>query len=96
MKHEILRFDNVSKYISGSLVLKGINLTVHAGELLGIIHLSSLGIYQLIDLIYKNGAIDFGNVFFDGKMVNTYRYTSNTINPVAIVSENFGCAATCL
>lgn len=89
MKREILRFDNVSKYISGSLVLKGICLTVHAGELLGIIHLSSLGIYQLIELIYKNGDIDFGNVFFEGKLVNTYRYTSNDVNPVAIVSEKF-------
>ena len=87
MRYELLRLDHVSKFQNDSTILRNVNLTVYRGEIMGLMHISSLGLPQLIELICHNRPIDFGNIYFDGHLVNTYRYNDNSKNPVFVVDE---------
>ncbi len=69
MADEMIKLDNVSKYLGGKQVLKGVNLSVNKGETFLIIGRSGAGKTVLLKNIIGLLRPDSGSVFIDG--VNT-------------------------
>ena len=54
---------------------------------MGLIPLDNHGKEELIELILQNVPIDFGRVYFDGKLVNYYEHSSMAKNPVTSLKK---------
>jgi len=66
----LLEADNVSKRFGGFVALDGINLSVKAGERLGLIGPNGSGKSTLVNCICGTLANEAGSVRFDGKIIN--------------------------
>ncbi len=87
MKSELLRIDHLEKKENNSLVLHDVCITVFHGEVMGLLPMEPTGMVQLLHLMCVNESIDFGNVFFDNRLVNTYKHSDNGRNPVHIMGR---------
>jgi ribose transport system ATP-binding protein len=87
MREEILRIENVIRIIDGITYLDNIHFYIFKGEILGLIPLDNHGKEELIELILQNVPIDFGRVYFDGKLVNYYEHSSMAKNPVYVIEK---------
>lgn len=87
MKHELLRMDHVTLLQSGETFLDNLNFQMFAGEIMGLIAWKDKGCGHLVNRICNNDPIDFGTVWYDGQMVNSYFHSSGNANRVHVIEQ---------
>lgn len=88
MKKEVLRIENVTRSINGVVVLNNVNLHIFKGEIMGLIFLTSHGKKELIEIICRNIPIDYGRLYYKNEMVNYYKYSNMSTNPIYIIGQD--------
>jgi ATP-binding cassette subfamily B multidrug efflux pump len=72
-----LQFDNVRfSYLEGEEVIKGINLTVNAGDTIAIVGATGAGKSTIINLLNRFYEIDSGKISIDGTDINEFTLDS--------------------
>lgn len=87
MRNEILRMENITLEENGEIYLDNLNFYILRGEIMGLLVADQKGSRQLIDLICTNGPIQFGLVYFEGKLVNQYAHSDLSENRVYVIEE---------
>lgn len=85
MKKEILRMENVTRQLEGVTFLNNINFHIYQDEIMGMLTLNSQGEQQLVSLISQNLPIQYGRIYFDGFLVNSYAHSDMTRNRVSLI-----------
>lgn len=87
MRNEILRMENITLEENGEIYLDNLNFYILRGEIMGLLVADQKGSRQLIDLICTNGPIQFGRVYFEGKLVNQYAHSDLSENRIYVIEE---------
>lgn len=87
MRNEILRMENITLEENGEIYLNNLNFYILRGEIMGLLVADQKGSRQLIDLICTNGPIQFGRVYFEGKLVNQYAHSDLSENRIYVIEE---------
>lgn len=87
MKKELLRISHVSLMRDGEMILDNLEFHMFAGEIVGLVARNRKGQKEMIDLICRNDPIALGSVWYDGKIVNSYSYSSGEANRVALIEQ---------
>lgn len=87
MRNEILRMENITLEENGEIYLGNLNFYILRGEIMGLLVADQKGSRQLIDLICTNGPIQFGRVYFEGKLVNQYAHSDLSENRIYVIEE---------
>lgn len=85
MKKEILRMENVTRQIDGVTYLNNINFHIYKDEIMGMLTLNSQGEHQLVSLISQNLPIQYGRIYFNDILVNSYAQSDMTRNRVSLI-----------
>lgn len=80
--------NHVTLIENNDLLLDNITFHIYAGEILGLVAKEDKGADKLINLICNNSRIDFGSIWFDGRVVNRYSYSDNSYNKVYVIEKN--------
>lgn len=87
MKEEILRMENITYKENREILLDNLNFHVFSGEIMGLLATDGKGRDELISLVCQNLPVQFGRVWFDGKLVNNYVHSDGSFNKVYVISE---------
>ena len=87
MKKEILRFENVTKMIDNAVYLDNFNFFMSEGEIVGFLSTNDRGEQELLKLLSRNLPINFGRIYFDGRLVNSYLDSNNSSNNIYIIDQ---------
>lgn len=87
MKEEVLRLDNVITDDAAGENLHNFNLHLFAGEILGLIAIDEKGKDKLLELLQRNSPIKYGRIYFNEKLVNSYRYSDKAYNKIYIMAK---------
>ena len=87
MRKELLRISHVSLERDGEQLLDNLEFQMFAGEIFGLVARNRKGQKEMVDLICRNDPITLGSVWYDGKIVNSYSYSSGESNKVALIEQ---------
>ena len=87
MRKELLRISHVSMERDGEQLLDNLEFRMFAGEIFGLVARNRKGQKEMVDLICRNDSITLGSVWYDGKIVNSYSYSSGESNKVALIEQ---------
>ena len=87
MKREVLRIERVTREENGIVYLNDLSLWIGGGEILGMIATNQHGMDRLIELISDNVPIKYGQVYFEGELVNDYIRGGSGNNRVCIIDN---------
>lgn len=87
MKEEILRMENITYKENQEILIDNLSFHVFSGEIMGFLATDAEGRDELISLICQNLPVQFGRVWFEGKLVNNYIHSDNSYNKVYVISE---------
>lgn len=90
MKEEILRFEHVTLQDGQETVLDNLNFYILKGEIMALIALRDKGKREFLLLMSQNLSIDYGKIYYDGKQVNSYTHSDQTMNKVSLIQEKSG------
>lgn len=87
MKAEMVRLDRVTQTDGEATLLGGMNLHIFRGEIMGLICVNSYGLEALIRLLGQNIPIHYGYIYFEERLVNSYRHSSLSHNRVSVIEK---------
>ena len=87
VRKELLRISHVSMERDGEQLLDDLEFQMFAGEIFGLVARNRKGQKEMVDLICRNDPITLGSVWYDGKIVNSYSYSSGESNKVALIEQ---------
>lgn len=87
VRKELLRISHVSLERDGEQLLDNLEFQMFAGEIFGLVARNRKGQKEMVDLICRNDPITLGSVWYDGKIVNSYSYSSGESNKVALIEQ---------
>ena len=73
MTKEALRLSDVTLMEQGTAQLQGFNLDILCGEIMGLLPMDGHGLTALIDLLRSNLQLEFGYVYLQEELVNSWR-----------------------
>ncbi len=73
MENEVLRLARVTYREQDETVLKDFELNIKKGEIMGLLPLNSYGLSEFLKLIQNNPPLYYGDVYFMGQKVNSWR-----------------------
>lgn len=80
--------ENVITEYSKNANLDNVNFHMFQGEIMGLIELDAHGKDVLIDVICKNSKIKYGRIYYENKLVNSYRFSSDSENKVYVLRQS--------
>ena len=83
----ILRLEQVTYAEGNSFYLRDYNLDIKSGEILGLLPLNAHGIPTLLELIKNNPPLYYGQVIYDGQVVNSWKDMKRFQNPVTVITS---------
>jgi ribose transport system ATP-binding protein len=87
MRDELLHLDRITLVVEGIRLLDSLSMHLFTGEILGLVPVNAQGLEELLDLIRRNNPIHYGYIWFAEKLVNDYRKSWRTTNPVAVLEK---------
>lgn len=87
MKKEALRLERVTLLNEETPLLDQCSFHLFEGEILGLVGIDAYGREALMQLLCKNTPIDFGYIYLNEKLVNSYRHSDDSENRVSIIQE---------
>ncbi len=73
MRTEILRMSNVTFRKNGKTYLRNFELSVAAGQIMGLLLVDGYGAKELVDVLLFNKVLYNGCVYYCGERVNSWR-----------------------
>lgn len=92
MRKEVLRMDQVTCECQGVPQLDNFNLTVWAGEILGLVPVNNYGVEALFSLLTQNLPLRYGYVYYQEKLVNDWHDRRRGGNRISVI-RNESCLA---
>jgi ribose transport system ATP-binding protein len=86
---EILRLENINKAFSGVQVLHNINVSIHRGEVLGLLGENGAGKSTLLKIISGLHAATSGRVYLQGKQINIKKPSDAKKYGIAMIPQEF-------
>lgn len=80
--------ENITYKENREVMIDNLNLYIFSGEIMGLLATDAKGRDELIALICQNLPIQFGRVWFDGRLVNNYVHSDGSFNRVYVISED--------
>jgi len=87
MKKEVLRIEGITVEKDEIIYLDNLSLWIAEGEVLGLIAANQHGLEELIDIILENNPLRYGQVYFDGQLVNDYIRGGRGENKVCVIDN---------
>ena len=87
MKPEVLRMERVCCHEQGVVQLDGFNLSILAGEIIGLLPVNSHGLPALLQLLQRNTQLHYGYVYYREKQVNTWRDSNKRNNRIGLIQS---------
>lgn len=89
MRQEVLRMTRVTYQEQGSVLLKNFNLSILAGEIMGVLPLNDgHGLTALIELLRRNLPLQAGNIYYCEELLNSWRSVSLRYNRIGVIQSN--------
>jgi ribose transport system ATP-binding protein len=85
MRQEILRMERVSYLEQGVTQLDSFNLSILAGEIMGLLPINNHGLTALLRLLQRNSPLKYGYVYYREEQVNTWRNTKQRGNRIGLI-----------
>ncbi|WP_413698535.1 sugar ABC transporter ATP-binding protein [Psychromonas sp. KJ10-10] len=89
VNEEILRLENINKAFSGVQVLHNINVSIHRGEVLGLLGENGAGKSTLLKIISGLHEATSGNVYLDNKQINIKKPSDAKKYGIAMIPQEF-------
>lgn len=90
MREEVLRMERVTYRERGVVQLEDFDLTLFAGEIVGLIPMNSHGLTALINLLRHNLPIQAGYIYYREEPVNTWRTPHPRHNRIGVIQSQSG------
>ena len=87
MKQEILRMERVCCREQGVTQLDGFNLSILAGEIVGLLPVNSHGLTTLLRLLQRNTPLHYGYVYYKERQINTWREFKKRNNRFGLIQS---------
>ncbi|MBZ4666226.1 ATP-binding cassette domain-containing protein [Mahella sp.] len=87
MKNEILRMEHITVAQNEMVLLNDFNLHIFQSEIIGLVCINTNGQDAILRLLSQNIPIQYGRVYFNEKLVNSYQHGPMTMNKVAIIEQ---------
>ena len=87
MRQETLRLERVSCQEGGFAQLDGFNLSILAGEIIGLLPLNNHGLTALLKLLQRNTPLRYGYVYYLEEQVNTWRGSKQRGNRIGMIQS---------
>lgn len=87
MTREALRLSDVTLMEQGTAQLQGFSLDILCGEIMGLLPMNGHGLTALIDLVRGNLPLEFGYVYYQEELVNSWRAPRVHDNRIAVISS---------
>ncbi|MDI3508321.1 MAG: ribose transport system ATP-binding protein [Clostridiales bacterium] len=87
MKNEVLRMEHVTVVQSDMILLNDFNLHIFQSEIMGLVCINTNGQNAMLQLLSQNAPIQYGRVYFNEKLVNSYQHSPMTMNKVAVIEQ---------
>lgn len=88
MRTETVRLDKVTQLDGDVRMLNNMSMQILRGEIMGLVCLNAYGLDALVWLLRQNVPIHYGSVYFEEKLVNSYRHSSSLPNRVAVIGNS--------
>ncbi|MBQ7564557.1 MAG: sugar ABC transporter ATP-binding protein [Lachnospiraceae bacterium] len=87
MEQEVLRLARVTYREQDEVILQDFELNIKRGEIMGLLPLNSYGLSEFLKLICTNPPLYYGDVYFMGKKVNSWRDMKRTANRITVIEN---------
>jgi ribose transport system ATP-binding protein len=85
MRQETLRMERVSFLEHGVTQLDCFNLSIQAGEIMGLLPINNHGLTALLRLLQRNAPLKYGYVYYREEQVNTWRSSKQRGNRIGLI-----------
>lgn len=90
MRDEVLRMERVTYREQGAIQLEDFDLTLFAGEIVGLIPMNSHGLTALINLLRHNLPIQSGYIYYREEQINSWRLPHPRYNRIGVIRSKSG------
>ncbi|MCR4694972.1 MAG: hypothetical protein K5773_06595 [Pseudobutyrivibrio sp.] len=87
MENEVLHMSRVTYKTEDRVLLQDFELSVLEGEILGILPLNGYGLKAFLELIKENLPLYFGQVFYEKKLVNSWKDMHRITNDITVIED---------
>lgn len=87
MKQEVLRMERVCCRERGVVQLEGFNLSIMAGEIVGLLPVNNHGLKSLLQLLQRNTPLQYGYVYYREQQINTWRDIKRRNNRIGFIQS---------
>ena len=92
MKKEVFRMERVTFQEKGTTPLENFNLIIRESEIMGLVPINHIGLDALLRLFRQNLPLHYGYIYYQGKLVNHWRYSTMKYNRISLI-QNESCLA---
>lgn len=90
MRDEVLRMERVTFREKGAIQLEDFDLTLFAGEIVGLIPMNSHGLTALTNLLRHNLPIQSGYIYYREEQINSWRLPHPHYNRIGVIQSQSG------
>lgn len=90
MRDEVLRMERVTYRERGAVQLEDFDLTLFAGEIVGLIPMNSHGLTALINLLRHNLPLESGYIYYREEQINSWRTPNPRHNRIGVIQSESG------
>ncbi len=88
MEQEVLHLLRVTYKEQEEAILRDFELNIRKGEIMGLMPLNSYGLGEFLKLIRNNPPLYYGEVYYMGKKVNSWRDMQRTPNRITVIENS--------
>ncbi len=87
MEPEVLRFARVTYREKDRILLRDFELSIKRGEILGMLPVNAYGLSAFLRVLKNNPPLYYGQVYYGGKLVNSWRDMHRSTNGITVISD---------
>jgi len=87
MEHEVLHFARVTYKERDRILLRDFELSIMRGEIFGMLPVNAYGLSAFLRVLKYNPPLYYGQVYYGGKPVNSWRDMHRSTNGITVISD---------